>query len=472
MSGISKNRVETDLVSKFQDLLAEYSGSQGDQQFNLIELSKEQQKAIDIYAAGKNLLIIGPAGCGKTKSIEEIIKYTNKNYFGKRVYITAMSGVAAYNCGGVTVQSFLGIGTGEADAEVLIKRVLRKRGIAERLRNTDALIIDEFSMMSAELFEKIDKVCRAVRRNHKNFMGGIQLILCGDLLQILPVFNKNEGIYGEQDTRLIFESELFNHIFSKKTGNIVELKKNFRQDNKSFVETLLRIRKGEHTESDVTKLQDRLLHKMKLDEESIQDAVYLVVSNKKAQMINESNMNSIENKTVKYTANFSEQGDKEVTQELLRELQSQFKQKGIMEIELKQDARVMLIKNLSVEEGLVNGSVGKIKSFEKVGIKTCPLVEFDNGTTRVIEEVEWELEYNDSKAKAVQLPLMLAWSCTIHKIQGCTLEKAVMDLSDCFCDGQVYVALSRVKTLDGVYLKTFDARKIMVNEKVKNYLNK
>lgn len=139
--------------------------------------------------------------------------------------------------------------------------------------------------------------------------------------------------------------------------------------------------------------------------------------------------------------------------------------KGILNIELKVNARVMLIKNISVEEGLVNGSVGTITHFEN----NIPFVKFDNGIQRLITPVDWELQYEDSTCKATQIPLMLCWAITHHKSQSLTLEHAILELDDCFCDHQVFVALSRLKTLNGLYLKSFNPYKITVNNNVKKY---
>lgn len=128
----------------------------------------------------------------------------------------------------------------------------------------------------------------------------------------------------------------------------------------------------------------------------------------------------------------------------------------------------MLIKNISVEEGLVNGSVGTVLYFEN----NMPFVKFDNGIQRIITPVEWELQYKESSCIVKQLPLMLCWAITHHKSQSLTLDYAILELDDCFCDHQVFVALSRLKTLNGLYLKSFNPSKITVNNKVSEFLNK
>ena len=467
-----KNKREGEILDKYRNLLEEYNkenGIEGD----LIVLSETQEKAIKLYKDGKNILVIGSAGCGKSLLVKEMKYHTNKEFPNKKIVITATTGIAAYNINGITINSFMGIGTGEQSIEVLVKRIMRKRGVRDRIRNTCILIIDEISMMSAEIFEKINKICQIVRNNYR-FFGGIQIVLTGDFYQLLPVFNRNEKLYSEQDNRLVFESETFSKIFSKNNDNIVVLKSNFRQNDIVFKELLLRIRKGEQTKEDIKKLESRMIDKFP---EINKDMVYLVSSNKKAQTINLTNLNEIVGKSMIYKSEFCETGDdEEICKELRRDLESQFSQKGITTVTLKKGARVMLIKNICVEEGLVNGSVGTIIDFHKIdginGEKYFPLVLFDNGVQKFIENVEWELDIGNCKVTAIQIPLMLCWAITHHKSQSLTLERAILDIGDCFCDHQVYVALSRLKDMSGLYLNTFNPKKIKVNEKVKTYINK
>lgn len=445
-----------DTIDKFRDLIEEL----GVDDCNIIQLSPDQEKALETFKTGKNLLVIGAGGCGKSRFIKELERHVLRKTT-KNIVISATTGVASSNVQGVTINSFMGIGNGDADVDVLVKRVMHKRGIVERLRSTDVLVIDEFSMMSAELFEKINKVFQVVCKSRAAF-GGIQVVLTGDLFQLLPVFNKNQNLYTTQDTRIIFESNVFTQMFNKKKNNIINLTTNFRQDDKNFVELLLRIRTGDHTADDISLLSKRLIKG-----DPPKDTTHLVVSNKKAHEINTRNLNQIKKPTHQFTAIFDESGDPDVCKELKGDLQAQFMQKGVVNTELKVGARVMLIKNLVVETGLVNGSTGTIVSFDN----DLPTVKFDNKNKITIGLAEWKLEYNNSYVIVRQVPLMLAWASTIHKAQGITLQKATIDLCDAFCDGHVYVALSRVKSIDGLYLKSFDPKRILVSSKVKDYLD-
>lgn len=462
----NQNKKDFDKFDKFRSLVEDYNNEHGIEN-TFFELSQTQNNAFELFKNRKNLLIIGTAGTGKSALVKEMKYYVNTHTPEKTLVITATTGIAAYNINGITINSFMGIGTGEEDVDVLYKRIRVKHGIKERIQSTDILIIDEVSMLSAELFEKINILCKTIRRSTK-FFGGIQLVLTGDFYQLLPVFNKNPKLYSENDTRLIFESELFNSVFNKKNKNIINLTTNFRQSDPVFVNVLSRIRTGHHTKDDIAILNNRLLSKTKIDSDILQKCVYLVSSNKRAGIINNTNLNNLNEPNMTYNADFTESGAKEHTAELYKELYSQFKQKGVLQIVLKKNTRVMLIKNISVEEGLVNGSVGTVLYFEN----NMPFVKFDNGIQRIITPVEWELQYKESSCIVKQLPLMLCWAITHHKSQSLTLDYAILELDDCFCDHQVFVALSRLKTLNGLYLKSFNPSKITVNNKVSEFLNK
>lgn len=451
---------------KYIDLLSNYMDSnniQFDKEKFYDELSKEQNNAFQLFKQGKNILILGVAGSGKSVCIKHIENYVKINS-NKKIYICATTGIAAYNIGGMTIHSFLGIGTGEHSINVLINRINKKKQIANRIKNTNILIIDEISMLSAELFEKINIICKVIRKD-ESFFGGIQVILSGDFFQLLPVFNKNENIYGDLDTRLIIESNEFNKNF-KKNDNIIILKENFRQKEDSvFTDLLLRIRDGTFTQNDISILKKRLTLKFN------NNILTLVSTNKQAQIINDFNLNKIKEKSVKFSAEFKTTGNNTNLEKILKkELEQQLKQKGIIELELKKGARVMLIKNIDVENGLVNGTLGTIVSFEKDN--NYPTVLFDNfNKEKLIEPQSVSLELDECIATVKQIPLMLAYAITHHKSQSLTLDSAVLDLGNCFTEGQVYVALSRLRSLDGLYLKSFDENKIKINEKMNKYMN-
>ena len=472
-----EDSTQDDMMNKIRDLLIDHNKKTGT---NIpteygIDLSASQKRAFIKFKMGDSLLILGSAGVGKSKLVKEFLKYNDNNdndNGNKTMYITSTTGISAFNIGAITINSFMGIGTAELPIEVLLKKLRYKHSIRDRLIQTDILVIDEISMMSASTFEKINVIFQTLKRSKKPF-GGIQLILTGDLLQLETVFNRNiEFTKGqEQDTRLIIESSDFTKQFNKKNGNIINLKENFRQkSDPTFINLLLRIREGKHTEEDINLLKTRL------NVEPKGNPVHIVSSNKSAQIINESNLLKIKEHVNKYVAQYKNSGkDAEIDELLIKELKFQFKQKGIDTLELKKGTRVMLTKNIDVSIGLVNGSIGIIDSFTESQDENgqgFPIVIFDNVPGKqLISPVSIELELNNCTCMASQIPLMLAYALTTHRCQGISLDSAILDLSSAFCNGQIYVALSRVKSFDGLYLKSFNPAKIKVNQKMKEFLN-
>jgi ATP-dependent DNA helicase PIF1 len=434
------------------------------------ELSINQKIALDIFIKGDNLLMIGQAGVGKSKNIKVFEDYTKTHFKNKQFYITASTGISAYNIGGITIHSFLGIGTGKGDMISLYNKVRRKKDIVNRIIATDIIVLDEASMISAELFEKISFILKKLRKINEPF-GGIQMILSMDPMQLLPVF---KSIGGEiLDERLIVESSFFNEIFSIENGNIITLVQNFRQKkNPEYVSTLTRIRLGEHTKEDMTMIETRLIDVLtEEDLELSKDSIHIVTTNKKAQVINNRNYDKLEGNEYVYNSTMETDGTNQATCDILKkELESQFHTRGLTQLKLKVGARVMLVKNLEAGMGLVNGSIGIITDFIEVDGYSYPNIKFDNGIIKVIMVKEWSLELDDNRVHASQIPLILAYALTSHKVQGLTLNNAICDIADSFCEAQVYVVLSRVQNLGGLYLKTFNKSKIKVNKKMLEFL--
>ena len=469
MSGI--NIKKDNAEEHIHDMLKEYLKLDDDEMTKMFTelLNKDQLRAFNLFKLGKNLSIVGVAGSGKSYLIKTINAFT-KNILKKRIYVCSTTGISAYNIGGMTINAFMGIGTGESNLETLIRRVYKNKSICDRIYYTDTLIIDEISMMSASLFEKINLLCQKIKRN-KRFFGGIQLIITGDHHQLLPIFKSSFGNNEEKiDTRLIVESEVFLSNFTKE--NTVLLKENVRQKNDNeLIELLLNIRYNNLSDDDIALLKKKV---GKVHDDKEKAIVTVVTTNKKAQMINEDNLSKVKEPERVFNTSYELVNTgvtvaKEETKKILRnELENQFTQKGINKITLKKGVPVMLIKNLDVDIGLVNGILGIVVNF----VGGFPEVLFNNKIKKVISYTEWELEMDNCKIVAQQIPLMLSYALTIHKLQGTTLDEAILDLADCFCDHQVYVAMSRVRTLEGIYLKSFNHKKITINKKIMEYMDK
>ena len=429
-------------------------------------LCEKQKKAFELFVEGKNILMMGLSGSGKTTCIKRMEYYIKNENINKNIYLSATTGLASYSINGTTINSLLGIGTGDLDVNYLIRNISSKKIYSDRIKNMDILILDEISMLSANLFEKINTILQNIRKS-KLLWGGIQIIFTGDFAQLEVVFNSNENIYKNQDKRLLFESPLFNSEF-KKNDNVVILNVNHRQSKDDiFIQLLSRIRNNTYTPHDI-----ELLNKYKRLPDNISNHVHLVCTNKKAEVINNQQLSKLNEKDYIYTTNVKSSTkiiNEELSNLLIKELEYQFKQKGLLKLILKKGARVMLVKNLDISLGLVNGSIGTIIRFDG----EYPVVLFDNySKPLLITPSTWDIEIDNCKATSEQLPLILAYALNIHKAQGTTMSSAIMDLENAFCNHMVYTALSRLKTLDGLYLKSFNPSKITVNSKVEKYLKK
>jgi ATP-dependent DNA helicase PIF1 len=213
----TSNDFDDSLLDNFRDLIIDYNKTMSkDTPIPVeypIDFSDLQKLAFEKFKKGENLLILGAGGVGKSKLVKEFYKYTTRNNKNKTMYITSTTGISAYNIGGITINSFMHMGTGAGSVQSILNRLRYKINIKNRIKNTDILVIDEISMMSCSIFEKINSIFQILRKSSKPF-GGIQLILTGDFLQLETVFDKVDE---NTDTRLIVESELFTKLFANKT---------------------------------------------------------------------------------------------------------------------------------------------------------------------------------------------------------------------------------------------------------------
>lgn len=410
----------------------------------------------EAYTQGKNIFMTGPAGTGKTYTIQKI--YEHALMEKTKVKVTALTGVAAVllNCNATTLHSWAGVGHMNKSIFEIVNKISKSKFYAYNWENTDLLIVDEISMMSEKLFTLLDKIGKKIRMNDKPF-GGIQLIFAGDFFQLPPV----------QTDQFCFESPIFKKTFDC----LIQLKKVYRQNDMHYKKILLNMRKGLISKKSIELFQSKLVQNDKTLNENI---IRLVPTKNKALEINEFFMKQIKEKKYIYNRVCKESSNnlsnlEKFKLDLLTKDEKENEYKFIKEtnlteekLYLKKGCFVMCVANIDMENGIVNGSVGKVIDFSE---KRLPIVEFQN----IIMEVgkkEWKSE-NIPGISVLQVPLILAWSLTIHKSQGLTLEKCIIDLGkDIFEAGQMYVALSRLKNLDGLYLSHFDIKNLTINKKV------
>lgn len=397
-------------------------------------LSEDQRKVWDALMAGENLFVTARAGAGKSF----LINFIKRNFNGL-VIVTASTGIAANNVGGRTLHSQFLINPMGFDAEASADRISAgKRGYA--LRKAKLLIIDEISMVSDALLECVNDICSLVRDPLKPF-GGIQVALFGDFLQLPPVFKGNSA-----NDRICWDCECW------KAANIrtILMTSNFRQaSDKAFFSLLTRLRYNHLSASDISKIRSRELP-------AGDNAIRIFSTNDEVDRYNKVKFDALDKETehTYWAATFGDEGA----------VRGYWKDSLIPEqLDLRLGARVMMCKNKEVAGGyLFNGSLGEVVSFDAV---SDPVVRFDNGIVYTVErECIFSLtEKSDGEhltpvAEIYQLPLRLAWACTVHKSQGQTFDSIFVDCSRVFLYGQVYVAFSRARTLEGLYVSGFNPR--------------
>jgi ATP-dependent DNA helicase PIF1 len=440
--------------------------------------SKEQQICFDKYIQGHNLFITGPGGSGKSYLIKQI--YSNAILRAKNIHVTALTGCASIllGCKAKTLHSWAGIGLGNNTIENLILKIQKKQKTTSLWRETDILVVDEISMLSLKLFTILNVIGKAIRRSDKPY-GGIQLIFSGDFYQLPPVGNKDDP-----DTqRFCFESDDWNSIFHRDCQ--IQLVKIFRQTDDIYATILNQIREGKIKRKSIELLMPYVGRDY--DADLIIEPTKLYPTRNKVEQINNFKISSIDSPFIEY--NIHNISDLEMTKQE-KFLRSKFTEKDIQSefdylasnllcdkcLRVKVGAQVMCVINIKgiaefssdCEEIIIcNGSQGIITSY--CDITGCPKVKFNNGIERVMTRYIWQSEKIPGVGVS-QVPLILAWALTIHKSQGVSLDMAEIDVgSGIFEFGQTYVALSRVKTMGGLYLTSFDINKIRINKKVKDF---
>ena len=416
-------------------------------------LTKLQKEFFRSFFEGRNLFLTGPAGTGKSYAASLLFDFLDEMeiFYGK----TATTGVAALNIGGVTINSWSGMGLADDNGMELLEKVAENTKASNRIKACKVLVIDEVSMAKSELIEKLDLVCQFIRNNERSF-GGIQVVFVGDFMQLPPVFKH-------------FEQELFafdSQAWRDAKVKMVHLTEIVRQhDEPHFATFLNEVRMGRAKDYSIL---DDCISRVFPDDGIL--PVRLFCKNLDVNGYNKTELDKINAKSQHYIS--TDEGS---------ETWRQFFDKNAQApavLELKVGAQVILLVNVDPTQGLVNGSVGIVKAMFLETVE----VQFTSGTF-VVEAHEWSIKQNEFDpatnamkkivvAKRKQLPLRLAWALTIHKGQGSTLDRAEIDVSEAFAAGQVYVALSRVRTLGSLRVKRFSPNKIMTNRKCLDFYTK
>jgi ATP-dependent DNA helicase PIF1 len=420
----------------------------------MVELSIGQKQAFDAYKEGKNAFITGPGGVGKSFIIREIQKDAERR--GKSLQVCAMTGCAAIllQCGAKTLHSWAGIGLANGSIDEIIDRINKYNKVYTWLR-TDILIVDEVSMLSMRLFNMLNTIGKNIRKNDKPF-GGIQLIFSGDFYQLPPVPERNV----EGSSKFCFESDEWANTFTTH----IELKTNFRQNNGDFVDILNQIRIGQLDDKAHQVLQSRVGETT----DSAVQPVKLFPRKHSVDRINRDNIQAIKEPIKTFTASVMNEADADIPQKKLNDEEAYLRKNALFDekVRIKKRSQVMCIANVDLDLGVCNGSVGVVEDYSYDGY---PIVKFNNGVKRTMEPHLWSSETIRGFG-IMQVPLILAWAVTIHKVQGATLDMLEIDIGkNIFEYGQTYVGLSRVKTIDGLFIKSFAPEKIKVNAKVKKF---
>lgn len=396
-----------------------------------------QGLALEIMLSGESVLLTGPAGAGKTFVLNQFIKLSKHD--GKHVSVTATTGLAATHLGGTTIHSWSGIGVNDHIPQGFADHIAKGR--REIIEKTDVLIIDEISMMHDFRLDMVDEVCRIVRKKPDEPFGGIQIIMSGDFFQLPPI-NRGDSRAGG----FVVNSQVWQEL----DPIICYLSEQHRQDDETLLDILNSMRAGDIRRHHAETLLERV--DIPAPEGLVLTELHTV--NIDVDTINEKKLVALDGDELFYTQTTT--GADNYVENLQRSVLAP------KVLRLKQGALVMAVKN-SLERKYVNGSIGTIIDFER-GTE-YPVVEFRSGKTVTMQPDTWELRDGDKKrASITQIPLRLAWAITVHKSQGMTLDAARIDLRKAFVEGMGYVALSRVKNIDNLFLHGINQMALRVSE--------
>lgn len=391
-------------------------------------MNEQQQAAFDAVKEGRSVFITGGGGTGKSYLLDQMQQ-------AMRIAVTATTGIAALNVNGATIHSFTGLGLGNIPAENAVKNLKRRARDYndpryERLKYLKTLAIDELSMLEVHYFKLLDEFFRLLREDDSPF-GGLQLVMFGDFLQLPPVVKT--GI-----ARFAFECPEWDRL----SPDLFMLRQTYRQADQSFADILHEIRMGRLSERGRELIEERF---HAVDEDPEKAPVVLNTHNQGCDQRNGLELKKFLTKNPPSLYSSVDWGAQDYHVDNL--------DKNCLaprELTLCPGARVMLLKNIDPYAGLANGSIGTVTKCYNKEVS----VEFDNGTSYALTPQEWEVTNGEEVlATRKQIPLRLAWAVTVHKSQGMSLDKVEAHLDKCFAQGQAYVALSRARTREGLFIR-------------------
>ena len=396
-----------------------------------------QSQALDILKTGGNVFLTGEPGAGKTFVLNQYLQWLEAA--GVHVAVTASTGIAATHIGGMTIHSWSGIGARDEISAYDLDQIVTKEKTVKRIKKAQVLVIDEICMHKNHTLDSIGLVCRTIRQSSEPF-GGLQVIFVGDFFQLPPIAQQGEVV------RYAYESRAWAHA----QPLICYLTEQYRQEDEMFLNLLRSIRKNQIEDDHYTLLQEQT----EIGYEGI-EPTRLYTHNADVDAVNLNKLKSLTGKGK--TFKMSAVGNKQLLLGLVKSCLSP------EVLELREEAMVMFTKN-NFEVGYVNGTLGRVLRFDSDGL---PVVETTDGLEVSVKPTTWDL-VEDKKvlASLEQIPLRLAWAITVHKSQGMSLDAAEIDLSKAFVSGQGYVALSRVRSLEGVKILGMHPNALQVDPRV------
>ncbi len=404
-----------------------------------------QKDALKIMNAGYNVLLTGAAGSGKTYLLNRFIAQAKERGLG--VAITASTGIAATHLGGRTIHSWAGIGIKESLTKKDLQKISKRSYLKKQFEGTDILIIDEISMLSAEHLDMVNLVCQSLKKNTLAF-GGLQIILSGDFFQLQPI------AAAESKARFVYYSQ----VWPEMDLRVCYLEEQHRQNDADLDFVLNALREAQAD----CKVKEILGQRLIKEENSQATALRLYTHNLDVDRINHLELAKIKDEEEKYYMIGSGQ------EKLVAALKKNCLAPEVLT--LKRGARVMFVKNKFKESKTiyVNGQSGVVVSFDE---NRWPVVRCSNGDLITVTPEAWTIDDEEQHilAQISQIPLRLAWAITVHKSQGMTLESATIDLSRAFACGMAYVALSRLRSLEGLFLLGISESAYQVDQEVLAY---